>query len=146
MTQRMQGAAWTFLCADPYAYETTTTSIDINAGAAACAMGTGLVRPVITIVDPPDDLVVIYRNGAGTEISRLSLTHAAATGTLVIDCDLQSITLDGADANDWLDVDTGGDFPVLDWRDVIASVNPTLELSPAATAASALAVYRRTWR
>lgn len=142
--QRGVGVRWTFLCEDPLAYATSETTVDFNAAATQCALGTGPSYPTITIVGPVTNPIIIYNDSGGTEVERTTLTVTVPAGqALIIDNWNQVITLDGADANDSL---TGGDFLVLDPRDGSAGgPYPQLQISPAATATSAQAVYRKTY-
>lgn len=139
-SQRMSLLHWTFLCTDPHAFSTSETTIDFNAFATAVPIGSGDVRPVITVVGL-DAFDVIHRSSAGVEVGRIRI-EGAGTGEVVIDCENQVITLDGEEAPDLL-VDST-DFIVLTKHHAGGSGGPhqTLEISPAATASAAQAVYR----
>lgn len=134
-----------FLCADPYAYAVTETTVTFTSSAAQCPLWTGLVYPLVNIVGPVGpDFDIIYRDSGGTERGRTQIVGSVPSGqTLAIDSYNQLITLDGADAADMLVDSTTSDFIVLDPTHgaTVVGAFPTLETTK--TPNSAQAIYRR---
>ena len=131
---------------DPYEYDTAAQNIALTAAAANLALGTGPVRPVITITGASVNPVFTLKNSAGTVIGSLALTITTVAGdSLVIDCAKCTIRLNGVNR---LNALTGGDFFTLDVvaQGVFGSSSwPTLTVAGLGTGTAA-AVYKKAWR
>lgn len=130
---------------DPYRYDLVDTA---GSGGAvvriACPLGTGLVRPLLTIAGPATNPVLTLRDWAGTSVALMTFgaTTLVAGDNLVIDCSAGSIAKNGSALMSAL---TAGDFFRLDplaIADRDKARWPTVE-----TNAGTLTVrYQRTWR
>ncbi len=118
----------------PYAFDIDETEVSGN---AALPLGTGPIRPVITLAGAADP-VVSLRDKDGNVVTVIALT---ASGTIVIDNDALTITDDGVPNMASLD---GGDFFVIDPADPrFHGAGPTIT---ATGVSSYTTVYRRSWR
>lgn len=118
----------------PYAFETSTTTV---AGGAAMAMGTGPVRPVVTLTGANNPVISLKDKDANV-VTVMALTLA---GTIVIDNDAMTILDDGV-LN--LNALVTGDFFVIDPADPkFQGSGPTIN----ATGVSSVSTnYRKSWR
>lgn len=101
-----------------------TTDTGITSGTDhACALGTYRSKPVITITSGTNP-VLTYKNSSGSTIATMTLT---GTGDWVIDCEAETITLNGSPADDA----TTDNFIRLDPLDgdYLTSAWPTLRTS-----------------
>lgn len=136
-------------CLDPFGYDTTNTTVVLSGVAAACALGTGPSRPVVTITATAaaTNVTLTLKDSSGATITTMVVTIALAnTDVLVIDCAQMIITKNGATAIASL---SSGDFPVLDAiknGNFSASAWPTLTLTLASGTATMSAVYKKAWR
>lgn len=104
---------FTVHCEDPNAYDTSVTTVTgSSATDLAVALGTRKVSPVITVTTPSFPLVITYKSFGGTTLG--TLTVLSGSGTVVADCDLQTITIGGTRHDEQL---SAGDFFALDPRD-----------------------------
>lgn len=145
-SQTRIGFRWTFLCADPYAYSTTETTLNFLSGTTTVTgLGTAPSFPVITIDGDITTLTLLYQTSAGIERGRMELEAEDGygwDGELVIDCANQIITVDDEDASDLL---AGGDFFSFDPIDGTSSVGPRIGWTRSGTATVMSAVYRAAW-
>jgi phage-related protein len=136
----------TLIARDPYAYDVAAQNIAAGTGGTACPLGTGPVRPVLTLTAAAavNNPVITVRNSAGATIGTIGLTVALALNdVVVIDCAKRTITLNGVSR---LDLLTSGDFVTLDiatqgvyrtasWPTIARPANTTLSV-----------VYKKAWR
>ncbi len=93
-----------FRLLDPYSEAVTATTVTSTATVpVSCPLGTRPSKPVITLTTATNPVVTVKGYGGDT---RGTFT-LAGTGTFVIDCDAQTITLAGVRADGAL---TAGDF------------------------------------
>jgi hypothetical protein len=137
--QRIRELRLQFLCADPVAYATSTTTVPFGATAAETPLGTAPCYPIITLTNPPDTLNIIARDWEGTERARLGLKDLTGAASVVIDMRWSGITVGGVAAPAKLIGTT--DFFALDptWASGLgaSAVLATLETDVAATASAA---------
>lgn len=118
----------------PYAFDIDETEVS---GAAPLPLGTGPVRPVITLSGASNP-VVSLRDKDSNVVTAIALT---ASGTIIIDNDALTITDDGTPNMASLD---GGDFFVIDPADPkFQGAGPTIT---ATGVASYTTTYHRSWR
>ena len=131
---------------DPYAYDTSTTNVAISAVAAALALGTAPLRPVLTITGAATNPVFTLKNSAAVTVGSLGLTLTTVGGdSLVIDCLKRTIRLNGTNR---LDALSAGDFFSLDVTALgifSSSSWPTLAVAGLG-AGTAAAAYKKAWR
>ena len=128
--------SFTVRCRNPLQYDTTLTAVTgAAASAVTCVLGTYWSRPIISLATCSNPTLT-YANASGTTVSTLSVT---ATGTMVIDCSAQTLTVNGARDDAAI---TLGDFFKLDPRDgVYSSTSPTIKSS----SGSLSATYRKAY-
>lgn len=104
-------------------------------------LGTGPVRPVLTISGVAVNPSITLYNSLGALVGTMVLTVTTiSTDILVIDCDAKTIKLNGVNRVDLL---TSGDFFTIDPADpAFNGLGPTIASSSGALSIS----YRRTWR
>lgn len=142
LAQTVHRVQLNFECRDPFAYTVTDTVLSVGASPVSLPLGTAPVRPRLRIggVSNP---VVIYRNGAGTEMSRFTLSGTFATGTpLIINSATSTLTLEGGSPAAQFYV--SGSFPRLDPEHAVGGTMPTLLISPSPSLGEVR--YRRAWR
>lgn len=127
---------------DPYFYDIATTTV---ASAATMALGTGLVRPTITITATGANagpILVILRKNDNTIVGTLTINVALATSdVLVVDMNARTVKKNGASI---LNLITAGDFWVADPATHIqAGVGPKVD---AVTNATVSVAYQKSWR
>lgn len=119
----------------PYAIDVDATTV---AGVAALPLGTGPVRPVVTLNGATNPVTHSLRDKDNNVVGSMVI---AAAGTVVVDHDAKTITVDGV-----LDLNalTSGDFFVIDPADPkFQGAGPSITSSGAT---SHSVTYRRTWR
>lgn len=137
--------AATFKALTPFAEDVTATTVSgITTTPVALPLGTGIVRPVITITGAATNPILTLRNSSGVTIGTMNFTGLSlgAGIPLVIDCEALTVKNNGTPAPAAL---AAGDFFALDVaaQGVYASSAwPTL----ACSSGTAVASYRRTWR
>lgn len=118
----------------PYARDLTATTVS---GSAALPMGTGPVRPVVTLNGATNPSISL-RDKNGAAVTSMFFTLA---GTAVIDCDLQTILVGGVSNMAALD---SGDFFVIEPGDPkFQGTGPTIT---ATGVSSYSTTYKRAWR
>lgn len=69
-----------FRCPDPYGVEESDTTVSVAATVlGTCAMGTARALPLVRIVGPYTNPVLIHKTGAGVELGRITFTDTAAS-------------------------------------------------------------------
>lgn len=69
-----------FRCPDPYGYEESDTTVSVAATVLGdCALGTARALPLVRIVGPYTNPVLIHKTGAGVELGRITFTDTAAS-------------------------------------------------------------------
>lgn len=142
----------TLLAVDPTRYEREARIYALSATRTAVPVGTVPSAPIIYVYGASPSVVnpvIILRNAAGDEVSRLTLAGTLATNdALIIDCARQSIAryvagvlqTGSSSGNTWL---VSGVFPVLDPEDSIDGAGVSLALTSTSGTATGLALYRR---
>lgn len=136
----------TLQCADPFWYDTTFTSLTVASGSAIrCPLGTGPVRPLLTVSGPSTNPVVALDTYLGDLYEQMIFNGLAlSTGdNLVIDCEAMTVQKNGVNAIGTLTV---GDFLKLEASDVAdfsASDWPFVGLTGGGSLSIA---YRKSWR
>lgn len=138
-------------CVDPYAYELTATSFSFGGAGTACPLGSGPVRPLITLTATTlcqAPTFTLLKSDGVTVVTTMRLADLAAGQSYVIDCDTMTIK-DGTGANK-LSALVSGDFFVLDVAtqgDFAASAWPKIKVtfSNAPTYTTNI-TYRKAWR
>ena len=147
---------YTLAAVDPYRYDLDPTTVALTTSRASCMVGNTVSAPRIwlygaatAVVDP----IIIVRNAAGDEVSRLTFSVSlASTTALDIDCAAQTVDKyvagvlqTGTSAG--LGTVVSGDFPLLDPADGVPSLSryPTIELTSTSGTATGLALYARRW-
>lgn len=127
---------------DPYSYDTAFTPVT-GTGHHALPLGTGTVRPLITMAGPVSGPVTFgyYAHGVLTQQMVMSL-NLVSGDTLAIDCDAMTVEINNVNTISSL---AAGDFFVFDpTRDGDAVTGwPYLTASPDAAFSVA---YRKAWR
>lgn len=140
------GFRYTFLCADPYAYSTSTVTLNIGTSGQQkeiTGLGTAPSLPTFTVDGDLDTLNLIYLSSTGVEQGRMEFEADDGygwNGELVVDCANQIITLDDADASDLL---AGGDFLAFDPIDGTSTIGPRIRAQWAGSTPSTVSVTYR---
>jgi phage-related protein len=125
---------------DPYACDIAVQTIAL--GVNRLPLGTGVIRPVVTISGVTVNPLVTLFNTAGVPIASLGITVTNIAGdTLVIDMDKKTIKKNGVSI---LGSISSGDFFTIDPADQVnfGGVGPYITSSSGA----GNSVYNRTWR
>lgn len=126
---------------NPLSYDNDLTSVGFGS-ANRLALGTGPVRPLITITGAATNPVITLRNKTGVAMASMTLTVTDAGGdTLSIDMDSKTIKKNGVSALSSL---TAGDFFSIDPLDQAnyGGAGPYIDVSSGAGTVN----YWRTWR
>jgi hypothetical protein len=133
-TQSFIPVAITLVAYDPYAYDITSTTVNL-AGATALPQGSGPLRPVVTITGASVNPLLTLRNSAGATVATLGITRTQVGGdSLVFDMKARTIKINGVSAlgnvisGDFFEVDVAkhGNYRTSSW--------PTLQSSSGTTA------------
>lgn len=119
-----------------------TRSLDEMRGMQRLPLGTGPIRPVVTITDASTNPVITLYNSAGVPVASMALTITTVAGdTLVIDMGAKTIKKNGVSAIGSL---TTGDFFSIDPIDQanFGGAGPAINTSSGALSVS----YYRSWR
>jgi phage-related protein len=112
-------------CRDPFAYAATPTTVTGSANTdVEMPLGTHTSLPVITLTTATNPVVTL-KNSAGATIGGFTL---AGTGTFVIDCANQTVSLGGTRDDSLM---TAGDYFALDPHDGVPATTdwPTIRTS-----------------
>ena len=141
---------------DPYRYDVEPIPLSLSTTRVACPIGNGTSAPRIwlygagtAVVDP----VVIVKNAAGDEVSRLTFSVSLGSNTaLDIDCATQLVNRYSAGVlqtgtSSGLACVASGEFPVLDPTDASPPTSQwgTVELSSTTGTPTGLILYTRRW-
>ena len=119
----------------PYAFDNSETTV---AGTSALPMGTGPVRPVVTLSGATSPVTHNLRDKDNNVVTSMVI---AAAGTIIVDHDAKTITDDGV-LN--LNALTSGDFFVIDPADPkFQGAGPSITSSGASSHST---TFRKTWR
>lgn len=119
----------------PYAIDSSDTTVS---GSSALPMGTGPVRPVVTLNGASSPVTHNLRDKDNNVVASMVI---AASGTIVVDHDAKTITDDGV-LN--LNALTSGDFFVIDPADPkFQGAGPSITSSGASSHST---TYKKTWR
>lgn len=125
----------TLVAYSPYAIDLSDTVIS---GTSALPMGTGPVRPVVTLSGASNPVTHNLRDKDSNVVSSMVI---AAAGTIIVDHDAKTITDDGV-LN--LNALTSGDFFVIDPADPkFQGAGPSITSSGASSHST---TYKKTWR
>lgn len=142
MIQRKLAVEILLTAHDPYSYATTLTTVAGNT--PALPLGTGPMRPVITLTGAVTNPVITWKNNAGATVGTLSFTVTMIAGdVLIVDSDAKTVKLNGVNR---LDLIASGDFFTFDPAEPQFQ-NPygTFTVAPA-PATSISTSYRKSWR
>ena len=146
--QTAVNANWSLVCPDPHFYDADLTTVALSATAAAVPLGSGPVRPIVTISGPATDPVVIYRDSGGVERARMSFTGTSigSGASIVLDCTRMTI-ISGAGVNMANALVGASRWIVLDPYHAAGPAGPwpTLAVTGLGTGGSAKVEYRRAW-
>ena len=143
-----------FLLFDPLSYKTTSETVAFTTGATAIPLGTApskgnrAVTSKITITGAATTPILIYKNSAGVEVSRMSFTGYSPLSGDTIEIDiargLVEKVVSGLRSNAMGDLAAGWTFPALDPADgvYLTSSWPTLEV----TSGSGSITYTKAYR
>lgn len=150
---RFASVAVTIVCADPFAYGNDTTSVVITSD-TACALGTAISRPVITVTGIHTDLTLALKDADGGTLETMifDLALPGATDKLVIDTARKTVrkTIGVVTSNAMNDI-SGGSFPTflaLNPRhgDQLLDTWPSLSASFASGVPLVVAAYPKRYR
>lgn len=134
---------------DPCALATSQTTVNFTATAQACALGSAISRPLLTITGPATNPLLTLADASGATRETLGFTLSLGSGdTLVIDTQRKTArkTISSVAANAMGDIttNTARTFLALDPRDgdQLAGTWPSLKVSSGTGAA----VYRKRYR
>lgn len=134
---------------DPCAKATSTTTVNFTSTAQACALGTAISRPVITITGPATNPLLTLADASGATRETLGFTLTlGGSDALVIDTERKTArkTISSVTSNAIGDITTNTalTFLALDPRDgdQLAGTWPSLKVSSGTGAA----VYRKRYR
>lgn len=123
----------------PFWEDVSATTVNLTNVAAACAMGTAPVWPVVTV---NQSCTVTYKNAAGTTIYSVTITGVTGVQTAVLDMETRTLTHSVSGVTPSLRT-AGRYFPLSPYDgDYAASSWPTLTLSTG----TGTAVYRKKWQ
>lgn len=132
---------------DPYFYDTSVTSIALDRAINPwMTIGTGIIRPVLTISGASTNPVFILNNHSSVQVASLGLTITNVGGdSLVVDMDARTVKKNGVSV---LSAISSGDFFAIDPSD---STNFPQGATPAfittnVGGGTGTTAYRRTWR
>jgi hypothetical protein len=142
MIQRKLAVEVMLTAHDPFSYDTTLTTVAGNT--PALPLGTGPMRPVITLTGAVTNPVITWKNNAGATVGSLTLTVIMIAGdVLIVDSDLKTIKLNGVNR---LDLLTAGDFFTFDPADPqYQAPYGTFTVAPAPGTSTSTS-YRKSWR
>lgn len=127
---------------DPYSYETTLSAPAVG---AALPLGTGPVRPTVSVLGAAaGPIVMSLYNKAAVLMQSLTFDATAIPGgqTLVVNHDLRTAVMNGTN---WLSKIVSGDFFVIDPADQAnyGAPGPTISITGGGTGSIS---YRKVWR
>jgi hypothetical protein len=134
---------------DPLRYTITPTTVTLSSTPAACALGTALTFPVVTVTGACTNPTITLKTSTGTTVGSLSITGSVGAGeSLVIDCGAALVSLvAGGVSTPKLDWWTGGDFFALDPADGVYATSawPTLAITTASGTPAGSVTYSQRW-
>lgn len=127
---------------DPLSYDNALTTITLNGSVNRLSLGTGVMRPLLTISGASVNPIFTLLNKAGVTLASLSLTLATAGGdTLLVDMDSKTIRKNGVSV---LSAISAGDFFSVDPADQANFGTPFPYIT--SSSGSGTTAYYRTWR
>ncbi len=127
---------------DPYSYDISLTTVAGFGSGNRLPLGTGPIRPIVTISGASTNPVLTLRNSAGAAMGSLTLTITTIVGdTLVIDMGLKTVKKNGVSS---LSAITAGDFFTIDPTDQTnyGGSGPYIDVSSGAGSIA----YSKSWR